>query len=88
MLVPGYINQEGAKALAKLSGLNPGDARYKRPESPKAQGGLGSHSALGMIKEVNGGMSVGGGTYSSTLGESYNNNAPRSNFNYNNQINN
>ena len=37
MLVPGYINPEGVKALAKLSGMNPNDAKYKRPDSPSCR---------------------------------------------------
>ena len=59
MLVPGYVNPEGVKALAKLSGMNASDAKYKRPESREMQ----SKSALG------GPNSIANGTYS-TMGES------------------
>lgn len=34
MLVPGYLEHDRVKALAKLSGLNPANVKYKRPESP------------------------------------------------------
>ena len=68
MLVPGYINPEGVKALAKLSGMNPAEAKYKRPDSPSSHLGTlqPAKSALGVAQQ-----SIAGGTYS-TLGESVN----------------
>ena len=33
-LVPGYKDPDVYKAMAKLSGLNPADVKYQRPESP------------------------------------------------------
>ena len=38
MLVPSYLNEAGVIALAKLSGLNPAEVKYKRPESPMQSG--------------------------------------------------
>ena len=69
MLVPGYINPESVKALAKLSGMDPTEAKYKRPDSPRSRKAAGQTA-----KSVIGGgasQSVAAGTYS-TLGESVN----------------
>ena len=38
MLLPGYLDQDAAKALARLSGVDPMQAKYRRPDSP-ARGG-------------------------------------------------
>ena len=35
-LVPGYKDPDVYKAMAKLSGLNPTDIKYQRPESPRS----------------------------------------------------
>lgn len=49
MLVPGYLGNEEVKALAKLSGLNPAEVKYKRPETP-GKGGTTQHPLLPMEK--------------------------------------
>ena len=67
MLVPGYINPESVKALAKLSGMNPAEAKYKRPDSPSSR--LGHVQPPKSVVGVH--QSIAGGTYS-TLGESVN----------------
>ena len=71
MLVPGYINPDSVKALAKLSGMDPTDAKYKRPgDSPRSR-----KAATGKSTMAGGAMqSVAGGTYGSTIGESALNN--------------
>ena len=42
MLVPGYVNPEELRAIAKLSGVNPSEVKYKRPNSPSTRNQVGT----------------------------------------------
>lgn len=60
MLVPGYIDQDGAKALAKLSGIDPTKYKRSKPDSPGQRAdGAGYTSNLAQSPSISKNLTIG-----------------------------
>ena len=60
MLVPGYVNPEELRAIAKLSGVDPSEVKYKRPNSPSTRNQLGTANS-GPTASMISGSRIGAG---------------------------